>query len=220
MKPALALFVKTPGLSPLKTRLARHIGAAQAEQFHILAARCVYEVTEAALVNQGGDGYFAVAEAKAQQHTLWQAWPTLWQGEGGLGLRMRHIYQHLLARHGAVLLIGADVPQVQPEVLTAALAHLASPVPAYVYGPSDDGGFWLFGGNCPVPEALWIAVRYSQPDTGAQFLAGLPQAPVLLPVLNDVDEWPDLQHLRPTLDRLPCRVPAQQQLLQWLENLT
>jgi glycosyltransferase A (GT-A) superfamily protein (DUF2064 family) len=41
---ALAIFVKTPGLSPVKTRLAEGIGQARAEAFYRLAVDAVAEV--------------------------------------------------------------------------------------------------------------------------------------------------------------------------------
>ncbi|HCO24225.1 MAG TPA: hypothetical protein DIT97_14715, partial [Gimesia maris] len=43
---AIAVFVKTPGYSPLKTRLAQSVGTVQAEQFHILSAKAVAAVVQ------------------------------------------------------------------------------------------------------------------------------------------------------------------------------
>ena len=45
---AVAIFVKTPGLSPLKTRLAKGIGSALATEFHRRAAAAVSAVARAA----------------------------------------------------------------------------------------------------------------------------------------------------------------------------
>ena len=39
MSGAIAVFVKTPGLSPVKTRLAAKLGKATAEAFHLASAQ-------------------------------------------------------------------------------------------------------------------------------------------------------------------------------------
>ncbi|WP_376098022.1 DUF2064 domain-containing protein [Roseomonas sp. CCTCC AB2023176] len=165
----IGIFVKTPGLSPLKTRLAATLGAEATLRFYRLAAASVRAAALAA-----GDAvapYWAVAEAEALAHPEWAGLPTLPQGEGGLGERMAAIYAALLERHGRAILIGADAPQVTPGLLRDAVRALdASP---YVIGPAEDGGFWLFGGRAPVPDAVWTGVAYSRDDTAARFLAAL-----------------------------------------------
>ena len=98
-----------------------------------------------------------------------------------------------------VLLIGMDTPQVTPELLAAAAAPLTgTPAKAgtsaagaadAVFGPADDGGFWLLGLREPDP-ALLLGVPMSRPDTGAAQLARLRQAGLrvaMLPCLTDVD---------------------------------
>lgn len=60
---AIAIFVKTPGLSPVKTRLAATLGKMVVEAFHLQAAHTV-----AAVLSQLAPAarvYFAVAEAEA-----------------------------------------------------------------------------------------------------------------------------------------------------------
>ena len=113
---AIALFVKTPGLSPVKTRLARGIGDAAATTFHRLAAACAGSA--AASCGPAMPSYWAVAEPDGL--AAWCDRTSLWQGAGGLGARMGHIYRVLLERHGRVLLIGADSPQVTPDLLRRA----------------------------------------------------------------------------------------------------
>ncbi len=221
MSAALAIFVKTPGLSPVKTRLAKIIGSSHAGDFHNQAAHCVQQSAALALAGVSGSGYFAVAEKKALDHSQWQSWPVLWQGEGGLGDKMFTVYQTLRRRHGAAVLIGADIPQVRPAMLLNALAALATDSPTWVYGPSADGGFWLIGGNCPIPEAVWTSVRYSQADTGEQFLAGLAKvgAGLTLPVLNDIDEFEDLVLLHQTFTQETQWLCEQVRLGRWLTPL-
>lgn len=218
MPPALAIFVKTPGLSPVKTRLAAGIGQPQAELFHRQAAAAVEAVARAA--GPALAPYWAVAESHGLEHPLWSALPTLWQGQGGLGARLHRVYSQLLARHGSVLLIGADTPQLTPALLQRAQQAL-QPAP-FVLGPADDGGFWLFGGRLVVAASIWQSIRYSQPDTASQLQAALAgQGEIVqLPTLVDVDRSDDLARVRAALAQLTAPLPEQRQLLDWLLALS
>ncbi|WP_223250759.1 TIGR04282 family arsenosugar biosynthesis glycosyltransferase [Rhodanobacter denitrificans] len=217
MTTALAIFVKTPGHSPLKTRLATVIGEDAALTFHRLASAAVAGVARAAqpLITP----YWAVAEADDAAHAAWPDFPTIWQGEGGLGTRMHHVLETLLSRHGSVLLVGADVPQLTSGQLTRAAQALAEPPVAFVFGPSTDGGFWLFGSNTPVQLAIWQSVRYSQGDTCLALRRALPGTGRILelPVLTDVDNADDLPRVLGALGRLPEALPAQCALAEWMK---
>lgn len=218
MSAGLAIFVKTPGVSPLKTRLARGIGSAAAETFHRHAAAAAAEAAARARIDLPGlTVYWAVAEAEAMDAPLWRDLPRLAQGDGDLGARMCRIYDILRARHGAALLIGADAPQLQATDLQAAWRALQTG--DAVIGPSADGGFWLFGGRVAVDDAAWTATPWSQADTRARFLGALgPGAVAHLRMLRDVDERDDLPALRDALSALAAPTPAQSALLAWLAN--
>ncbi len=215
---ALAIFAKTPGLSPVKTRLAERIGATAAETFHLRAAACVAEVAGSLMPDVVP--YWAVAEHAALAHTSWHGFPMLWQGEGELGPRMQHVYDELQRRHGRVLLIGVDIPQVSAPLLHTALTALDQPDTPFALGPAHDGGFWLFGGRLPLPGWLWSMVRYSQSDTATQFLARLQPlgAVALLACLHDVDRAEDLLHVQAALAALPQPTAQQCALRAWLAN--
>lgn len=194
MSTALAIFVKTPGLSPVKTRLAAAIGRDAAEHFHRQAAACVAIAARA--VGAALTPYWAVAEAEGLDDAQWQSLPRLWQGEGDLGARMARVYDTLLARHGSALLIGADVPQVMADDLSAAVAAVSQPDTPWVLGPAADGGFWLVGGRLPIPRAAWRDTPWSQPDTTVRFVSALVTVPARLRTLRDVDDVDDLDALR------------------------
>lgn len=216
MSGAIAIFVKTPGLSPVKTRLAVKIGQKNAETFHLASAKSVASVVQVLIEDNDIKGYYAVAEQSAVNHLFWEDLPCIWQGEGGLGERMAHIYQSLLAKHDYVILVGADIPQMTVEELLIALKWLeASERGKLAFGPSEDGGFWLFGGNCNIPLKNWTDVKYSQSDTGKQFINKIKQAGEIktLTSLRDVDEVEDLILLIDVLKRLEKPLPAQQALL-------
>ncbi len=214
-KIGLGIFVKTPGYSPIKTRLAAAIGTQAAEAFHRMAATAVAEIAvDSALAHARVAVYWAVAEADAIDAPVWGALPCLAQGDGDLGLRMRTVYESLRARHGAAVLIGADSPQLCRADLQGAFSALATR--QTVIGPSEDGGFWLFGGRAHVPDAAWLRTPWSQPQTRAHFVAALGTAPHTLRTLRDVDTVEDLNALREALAALPVPSPAQSALATWL----
>lgn len=214
---ALAIFVKTPGYSPIKTRLAASIGADAAVTFHRLAARAVAQVAQTECDGMLSN-HWAVAERAALDDPLWRGLPCIWQGEGTLGERLHKVYESLLATHDSVLLVGADAPQVTPQLLRQA-GELLHDRAAFVLGDAEDGGFWLFGGRVPLPASVWRNVRYSASDTSAQLRRALgPHGPVLsLPPLVDVDHGADLDRLATALAALSTPLPAQQVLADWLK---
>lgn len=217
MTGAVAIFVKTPGLSPVKTRLAAVLGTAAATHFYQLAATATAEVArhcQPVLVP-----YWAIAESGLVASAAWTDFAQVGQGDGGLGERLHRVYAELQARHGRVLLIGADAPQLTAATLCAALATLDRSEHSFVLGDAEDGGFWLFGGSVPIPKAVWRTVRYSQSQTASDLRDLLrPYGLVAdMPVLADVDHASDLPSLARALADLPEPVPAQRTLLAWVQ---
>lgn len=217
MTAALAIFVKTPGLSPIKTRLAASIGARAAIEFHRLSAGAVAQVARS--VGAGLQPYWAVAESGGLGDPLWRDFPKVWQGEGGLGERLHRVYAALRARHGRVLLVGADAPQVTRVLLQRALDTLRDE-PGCIIGAARDGGFWLFGGNGPIAAETWTGVVYSRADTAMQLrhALGARVREAGLPALTDVDRADDLGVLAHELAWLPAPTPKQCTLMRWLES--
>jgi len=228
MSPGLALFVKTPGRSPVKSRLWPAIGREAAEALYLDCANAVGE-TAIALQRDGRlHAYWAVAEAERDgdadvSNALhpWQALPVVAQGDGGLGERMAHVYATLRARHGAALLIGTDLPQLSLPALSDAVDALVHAKADLVLGPSEDGGFWLVGGRVDLTLAAWTAPRYSTPDARSDFLAALPQGLRVhrLDTAHDLDEPEDLAAVAAALAALPRRTEAQERVSRRLDAL-
>ncbi len=219
---AVAIFVKTPGLSPLKTRLARTIGHELAEEFHVLSAAAVEAVMAKVGQTDAVHPYWAVAEEDGLTNVLWSNFPRTWQGEGGLADRLDQVYSTLRERHRQVLLIGADAPQITSEVLGEAHQIVAEAVePQFVIGRSDDGGFYLFGGNISIPANVWRSVSYSEATTADQLVAAIKSfGPIHeLPTLSDVDTIEDLEPMANALANLPAPLGEQIRLLQWISRL-
>lgn len=218
MTAALAIFVKTPGLSPVKTRLAAALGADDATRFYRLAAAATAAVAQSC--RPALTPYWAIAEAGPAAAAAWRGFAQLEQGEGDLGQRLDQVYATLQARHGRVLLIGADAPQLTPAMLRAARAALDGADTPFVLGGASDGGFWLFGGRVPIPKTVWCAVRYSQAGTASELRTLLADhgGVANLPMLTDVDTAASLPALAHALTTLPDPLPAQRALQDWLHT--
>lgn len=215
----LAIFVKTPGYSPLKTRLGQAIGRDAAEAFHRHAAAAVADVVIHAQTSMPGlVAYWAVAEADAVDAPIWRDLPRIAQGDGDLGARMRTVCETLRERYGRAVLIGADAPQLRADDVLAACAALDTH--DHTIGPSEDGGFWLFGTRIDAPEHAWSETPWSQSDTAMRFLAALGDSPVAtLRRLCDVDTVDDLAALADALHALSAPTPKQSALARWLSDL-
>jgi uncharacterized protein len=214
----LAIFVKTPGHSLLKTRLAQAIGRDAAEDFHRLAAAAVADVVIRAQASMPGlVAYWAVAEPDALDAPIWRALPRIAQGGGDLGARMRSICETLRERHGRAVLLGADAPQLRADDVLAACAALDTH--DCTIGPSEDGGFWLFGTRIAVPEHAWSDTPWSQSDTAMRFLDALGEASMMtLRCLCDVDTVDDLTALVEAMHSLSAPTPKQAALTRWLRT--
>jgi len=219
MSVAIAVFVKTPGRSALKTRLAEAIGAELATDCHARCAAAVAEVLEAIARTDAIAPYWAVAETEGLG--AWPGFAALPQGDGSLGVRMARVHRELCVRHGAAILVGADAPQLDAGVLRSAAEWLGAGEPRLALGPASDGGFWLFGANRVLPEADWAGVAYSRADTAASFRAAMSaQGRWLdLPRLTDLDRIGDLAPVAGELAALAAPLPKQRALATWLASL-
>lgn len=218
MSGGIAIFVKTPGHSAVKTRLASAVGAAAAVEWHRRAAATVAAVASEAARACDAVVYWAVAEPAAIAARAWDDLPNLAQGDGGLGARMGRVHAELVRRHGHGLLLGADAPQLTTGALADALAWCAAAAPHQAIGPAHDGGFWLYGGNRASDLARWDAVEYSLRDTAERFREAFAGAGDWLELasLTDVDVGDDLRLMQHALAALASPLPAQAALATWL----
>ncbi|MDZ7790496.1 MAG: DUF2064 domain-containing protein [Xanthomonadales bacterium] len=210
---AIAIFVKTPGISAVKTRLAATIGAERATDLY---CRCAAAVAEAAREAAVGAVYWATAEPIERAGARWADLPLLDQGDGGLGERMFRVMAELVRRHGSGLLLGADAPQLDTAVLVTAARHLERDPPSRVIGPARDGGFWTFGANHVPGLPRWTRVPYSHPDTLTAFRKSIGDDTewLDLPMLTDLDTAADMPRVAAELAALPHPLPRQKELME------
>lgn len=209
---AIAIFVKTPNLSPLKTRLAAGIGRGGADMFYDLSLRAIEET----LSNIDGlYPHWAVGEQDGLNHPLWQKFPAFHTGNGDLGMRQYNVYRQLFKKHDKVLLIGADAPQISSDHIQGAIHALE--IHDFVIGPAHDGGYYLFGGRIPTDKSVWNNITWSAETTRQELESKLGTDIYHLPFLTDIDHKNDLDIL---LTEMPNdKNEAQINLIDWIQTL-
>lgn len=217
MTGALAIFAKTPSLSPVKTRLAADIGTEKAEQFYRHSVKCLEELALNVMRQTQGDlvPYWAIGEENGLNYSLWENLDRLWTGGGGLGERLNHVYATLLKKHDHVILVGTDSPQLSSGRIIEAHDHLKKRA-GHVIGPAEDGGYYLYGGHAPLPHDLWLSVPYSVPETCSVFIEKLQHHGKIryLPESFDVDLLEDFEKLFACENTMNGQ--AQHELMKWL----
>lgn len=225
MKTAIAVFCKTPGLSPVKTRLGADVGNVNAEEFYRLSVLAIDEVLEqvAQKLGHSVEIFWAVGEQEALKIPIWNSHEAIWTGEGSLGERIHHVYETLLKAHDAVIIIGSDSPQITADYLIVAIEQLILSELDGVIGPCRDGGFVLFGTKRLIGKSIWTKVKYSCEDTLGQLTNLLEQSNYsyhVISSLGDVDQYDDLVPLLNDFLQMGSIIqPRQLYLFQWLQRL-
>ncbi len=134
------IFTKPNRMGKAKTRLARDVGYSEARRLnHWMTSRAIRAATDprwqTALMVTPDAALSAPEPAWGNSHVR------LSQGEGDLGDRMARAVD--LAPPGKVILLGTDAPAISSALIWQGFQALG-PHDA-VFGPADDGGFWLFG---------------------------------------------------------------------------
>lgn len=158
----LILFAKAPRFGAVKSRLAKAIGPVEALRFHRAQ---LDRLTRTLGRDRRWRTVLAVTPDGARGP--WTGGlPVIGQGRGDLGMRMQRCLE---AVPGPAVLVGSDIPALGPAHVVRALRVLETA--DVVYGPAEDGGFWLVGlsRRRPVP-GLFQGVRWSHPETLADCL--------------------------------------------------
>ena len=180
----LVIFAKAPRMGQAKRRLARDIGTVAAWAFQRRNLGCTV--------------------SRLARDTRWQCWlamtpdgavfdplprdvETVPQGPGDLGQRMDRVMRDMPP--GPVVIVGSDVPGIEPGHAARAFAALGGN--DAVFGPASDGGYWLVGlRRRPRVIDLFQRVRWSSEHALADTLAnlGAGRRAALLETLADVDD--------------------------------
>jgi hypothetical protein len=188
------LFVRAPERGRGKRRLARAIGDGAALAFE----RAMLALL---LRRLGRDRRWRLRlavtpERACRRRRLWpQNLPVTGQGRGDLGVRMRRALMR--CPPGPSLLVGSDIPALSAAHIAAAFRLLGRH--DLVFGPAEDGGFWLYGARRSPQPPPFGRVRWSGPEALADVLSTLPRrlSVGFAARLADVDDGQSYRRLQP-----------------------
>ncbi len=110
--------------------------------------------------------------------------PRRLQARGDLGVRMETALRAL--PQGSIVLIGSDIPGVSRSDIRHAFRSLGRS--DVVFGPAEDGGFWLVGlANSRVAPDLFKDIRWSTEHALADCIRNLVRPPSFTAMKCDVD---------------------------------
>lgn len=188
-RPVAILFLKAPLVGAVKTRLAADIGAPAAWRFYCDTAQRI----GARLARRPEwDLVLAATPRRSSSHLrrglpCLAGLPCIEQGEGDLGLRMARCLDRFAPRPR--ILFGADIPGIDADAIGRAFSLLLRS--DLLFGPAEDGGFWLVGQRGPARcSRLFEGVPWSHPETLAATLRNVPRhrRAALAETLADIDD--------------------------------
>ncbi|MBO0765562.1 MAG: TIGR04282 family arsenosugar biosynthesis glycosyltransferase [Hyphomicrobiaceae bacterium] len=179
----LIVMAKAPVAGRAKTRIASELGVATAVRFARHSAAALLQRLAA---DPRWSTSLAVTPDGAAQGRFWpRQVPVGPQGGGDLGARMQRLFDR--ACPGPVIIVGTDTPLIGRAHIAAAFRLLGRH--DTVFGPAEDGGYWLVGlRRRPRPLRPFGGVRWSSAYALADTMANLRGRSVArLPTLCDVD---------------------------------
>ncbi|MEM7344083.1 MAG: TIGR04282 family arsenosugar biosynthesis glycosyltransferase [Chloroflexota bacterium] len=212
---ALLVIAKRPQAGRTKTRLTPPLSGEQAAQLYecflkdtLDIARRVPNITRFVL--------YAPENEATYFEQLAPDFNYLYQTGSDLGERLDNALTHCLS-HGyqQVVVMNSDGPTLPANYLTQAFAQLEQS--EAVFGPSEDGGYYLVGLTRPQPRLL-REVKMSTPTVLADTLALADEEGVAVSLLQpwyDIDTINDLQRM---MDELQINGQNQAQHTQTFFN--
>ncbi len=188
-KNLIIVFVRTPELGKVKTRLAKSIGDVSALTIYKL----LLKHTETVLHDLSFDKVVYYSE-KVEENDFWEArlFEKKRQKGADLGKRMQHAFETAFEKgYQKVLIIGSDLFDLKSIHITTAFEALENH--DLTIGPSLDGGYYLLGMKELYP-AVFKNKKWGTDSILENTLKDLQQQNVkLLEALNDIDTFEDLQ---------------------------
>jgi uncharacterized protein len=195
MGKCLLVFTRYPEPGTTKTRLIPALGPEGAADLHRrMAEQTVAEAKKLSEVTI--EVQFVGGDRGRMQSWLGDELCYQPQSSGDLGDRLSEAFRLAFDRAAdSVIAIGTDCPDVNADLLLAAFEQLKTY--DLVIGSATDGGYYLIGCRCFVPD-LFVGITWSTAVVFRQTIAiakhlGLSIA--FLPTLSDIDRPEDLGNL-------------------------
>jgi hypothetical protein len=193
-------MAKSPEMGRVKRRLSGEIGDSAALRFY---RSCLFHTVLRLATDPRWLTVLAVDRGRdcATRFSPWHRGVALMpQGDGDLGARMQRLFMRLPP--GPTIIIGSDIPSIRPAHIAEAFRLLGGA--DAVFGPAQDGGYWLVGlKRTPRSATPFVRVRWSGPHALSDTLLNLKGRRVALAArLSDVDTAEDLRRERARVGRL------------------
>lgn len=205
---ALIIFAKKPQAGKVKTRLSPPLSPQEAAGLY----QCMLEDSLAMALSLDDITPFIFFQDDAGAADYFAALtPGILaapQRGNDLGERMKNAFSELLSRaFSQVAIIGTDSPDLPPEYINEAFELLEREKTDVVFGPAEDGGYYLLALK-RIREELFSELPWSSDGLLAASIARAERLGLgidLVPQWHDIDTAADLE--RPTL--LAATSPAQ-----------
>jgi rSAM/selenodomain-associated transferase 1 len=202
MKNLLIIFVKNAVKGNVKTRLANRIGDSEALSVYKELLR-ITEIQTLQLDNCDIHVYFS----NEIDNSIWPNCKKFIQEGGNLGERMKIAFKNSFKNgYQSVIGIGSDLPDLNSDIIARGFLALQSQ--ETVFGPSEDGGYYLLGMNtlvsCIFENKAW-STAFLLNDTIRELEAKNISSKQLRQ-LNDIDTFEDFErssifHLFPNISK-------------------
>lgn len=198
---ALGIMTKVPRPGRVKTRLTPPLTGEEAAALNTCFLRDTASAISAARregLSRGIGVYTPVGDEDAYQNVLPPGFELITQRGDAFGERLTNALEDLLAvGFEAVCLIDSDSPTVPQSAYANAARILAQDGDRMVFGPSDDGGYYLIGlkqlHRRVFEEIDWSTERVAEQTLQRAKECGVEVA--LLPTWYDVDDRATLRRL-------------------------
>ena len=195
MNRILCVFAKPPRPGTAKTRLAADLGDHPAAR---MAEAMLMDVIAHCEASQRATRLVMAYTHEPEwfRMRLDERWEYHHQEGANLGERMVNAANALGDADETVVIVGMDSPQVPTRIMDSAFEALKSH--DAVFGPCEDGGYYLLGARPPWPSNALEGVSWSTESALDDSIAALQSHGIeaeLLPSAYDVDEIADLRRL-------------------------
>lgn len=188
-KKALIIFAKQPVPGEVKTRMVPPLSPRQAAQLYHLMLTDIFSSTESldgvdrVLFYAGGD------DAETHFHELFPGLPLYSQQGADLGPKMEAAFSRVFAMgYRTVAIIGTDSPDLPVSFIEDAFGRLEYGKTDVVFGPAEDGGYYLLAMK-RVHSELFRGISWS---SGQVLRESLAKAKSMGLEVSTLPEWHDL----------------------------
>ena len=180
---ALIIFVRSPKLGKVKTRLAKEVGDQRALDIY---KQLLAHTREQSIKVDAIRLLFYSDEIVHDEWSEDQFKKSL-QVNGDLGDKMLAAFKEALMSCNQAIIIGSDCPQLNSSIIDEAFDKLENQ--DIVIGPTYDGGYYLIGMK-KIHKDLFLDMTWSTSEVCAETISRISARDLsysLMPVLSDVD---------------------------------